>query len=417
MSLEQVATQVMPLVMKGFDVNKLLTTEEGRASIAAIVNKAVADMKGEFLTAIEVERKARTAAEEGLKELTERIARREKLDPEFGFHFDQQGRMRPNTSAKCGEYMLALLRASHAKDQTQIRALSGGIDAEGGYLVQPEYAAEILRLVPTVGLARNLFRIVPMTTDEYNFGTLLSSMVVYWPAENAPITKSYPGFGQLKMTNKIMAVLTYASENLLNDATPPMLQFITDLIIEAIAMEEDRVGIAGKVASGDAYDGLLNLSGVVSKVMAAGKTHISDVTAEDILALQTTVPDGARDNGSYLLSPTVMDTGMRTLKDTTGNFIFSRPTDGSPATLWGKPFQVSERLPAYSTAVQVSTPFILYGNFKKWAFLGDRQQVAVKTTDIGGTAFENIQLGIRAHERIGFNGFGAALAKLVTAAS
>lgn len=409
-------SDVVAAVAKELNLEKLFESQEGRAAIAAQINKATKDLEEKLQSEIAEERKLRTAAEEAVNELTQRVARKEKLDREFGMHVDHNGNMRPDLSRECSEHLIGVLREAHGRGT---RALSSGVDSEGGYLVAPEFAAEILRVVPTVGLYPRLAREVPMTTDEKNFGTLLSSFAAYWPAENTAITPSYPSFGQLKLINKILAAYTEAPEGLLDDATPEMGALLGDLIVEALANELDRVGIFGKSATNggtDPFDGLAYAANIVVKSLAATKTHISDLTADDLLDVQTSVPDGAREGASYILSPTVLN-AIRKIKDSQGDYIWQRPVDGAPGTIWGKPYHETEKMPAYSTAVDAAKPFVLYGNWKKNAIVATRKQIAVKASDVAGDSMKKIQTAIRAHGRFGVNAYGPAIAVIKTAAA
>lgn len=393
----------MQQVREALGLPKDATLEETVSGVVTL-NKRTAELESGIA-------KMKTDLDEFADEMRKRAAAGEKMDSAVtGFHFTEVGGKRmlmPNVSRECGEHLVQLARGN--------RVLSAGVDAEGGYLVAPEFAAEIIRLIPTVGIYARIARHVPMGSDELNFGTLVSSLGDYWPAENTAITPSYPGFGQLKLVAKIHAAMTKAPENLLDDATPELGQFLADLFIECLANGQDRVGFAGNTGGGDPFNGLLFATGVNSLVMAATKTKISDVTADHLLDLQTTVPDGAREGCVYLLSPTVFD-AVRKLKDSTGDYIWQRPTDGAPGTIWGKPYELSEKFPAYSTAADPSKAFIVYGN-PRYAILGDRKQIAVKASDVAGDAFEKIQTAIRAHERIAINSYGAGFAKLVTAAA
>jgi HK97 family phage major capsid protein len=413
--MEMTLEQVVGAVAKELNLEKLFGDDKNRAALAVIINKATADLEQKLTSEIAEERKLRTAAEVGIAELRERMTRREKLERDFDFHVGRDGKtIMPTLSRECGEHLLALMRGK-GKAFDEARALSAGTDSEGGYMVAPEFAAEIIRLLPTVGLYRRLARIIPMKTDEKNFGTLVSSVSTYWPAENNNITASYPVFGQLKLIAKLMGAYTEGPENLFDDADPDLINFIGDLFIEAMAKEEDRVGLAGATGSGDAFDGILNITGTTSLVMASTKTHYSDVTADHLLDLQTTVPDGARDNCIYVLSPTMFDF-VRKMKDNNLNYIWQAPSAGAPGTIWGKPYELTERLPAYSASVNVSKPFIAYGA-PKYLILGDRKQIMVRTSDVAGGTFQKVQVAIRAHERVSVNSYAGAWAKLVTAAS
>lgn len=414
MTLDDVVSHVVKEVEK--KVSASFDSAEGRAVIAAEINKTKQDLEQKYQSEVEAERKRTTALEEAVEEMRQRLSRKEKLDRDNPLHVDRNGQVRPGVTRECGDHLINLCRAQLGRkfDGEKSRVLSAGTDSEGGYLVAPEFAAEILRLIPTVGLYRRVARIVPMKTDEKNFGTLLSSFSTYWPAENAAITPSYPGFGQLKLTAKILAAYTEAPENLLDDAEPDLGQFLADLFIEAIAKEEDRVGFAGDAPT-DAFDGALFISGANQKVQDATKTKTSDVTADYLLDLQTTVPDGAREDTAYFMSPTIFD-AVRKLKDSQGNYIWQAPVAGAPGTIWGRPYFLSERFPAYSTSADASRAYVLYCN-PKYLILGDRKAVAVKASDVAGDSLKKIQTAIRAHERIAVNSFASGIARLVTAAA
>lgn len=408
---------VVSAVARELKLEKLFDTPEGRAALSAVINKEVKAVEEKLTSEIAEERKLRTAAEEGIAELRGRLQRRESFDRDFGVHRSAvNGQIMPNLSRECAEHLVGVFKEAHGR---ATRVLSSGVDAEGGYLVAPEFATEILRVLPVTGLYPRIAREIPMTTDEKNFGTLLSSFSAYWPAENAAITPSFPSFGQLKLVNKILAAYTEAPEGLLDDASPDMGVLLGDLFIEALANELDRVGIFGKSAANggtDPFDGLAYAANIVVKSLAATKTRVSDLTADDLLDVQTSVPEGAREGASYILSPTVLN-AIRKIKDSTGDYIWQRPVDGAPGTIWGRPYFETEKMPAYSTAVQASLPFVLFGNWKKNAILATRKQIAVKASDVAGDSMKKIQTAMRAHGRFGVNAFGPAIAVIKTAAA
>lgn len=374
-----------------------------RVAIVADINKRLTELESGVA-------ERQSAITDGLTELRDRITRREKLNTESSdLRVMESGRIRPRTSRECAEHVLDTLKASFAGN----RAHSAGVDGEGGFLVAPEYADEILRLIPTVGAYRRLARIVPMLTDEKNFGKLLTGLTMYWPGENSAITPSYATFGQLKLSAKLLAGITDAPENLLEDSSPELGELLIDLFVEGLGGEEDRVGFTGGAA--DPFYGITQIAGTVAVPLAAGKTHISDTDPDSLLSMQTAVPDGARARGIYVLSPTVLD-GIRKIKETTGNYIFQPPTQGAPATIWGRPFELVEQMPAWSNAVNAGAPIMAYGD-PRMLFLGDRKRLAVARSMVAGDAFKNVQEVIRIHERIAINSYAGAWAVLKTAAA
>lgn len=379
------------------------TLEETVTGVASL-NKRVKELE-------EGRQTLKTELDDFATELRKRVALGEATkQPEGDFRIMRNGFVRPNVSRECAKHIVDLVRHN--------RAHSAGVDAEGGYLVAPEFATEIIRLIPTVGVYRRIARTLPMKSDELNFGTLLSGLSIYWPGENNKITRSYAGLGQLKLNAKIMAGLTEAPESLLDDATPDMGDLLIDLFIEGIGGEEDRVGLVASVAGGDPFDGILSKAGTVPVVFAAGGVGFATIgtTAgvDKLRDMQTAIPDGARANAIYIMSPTVFNEVCKA-KDGENRYIFQPATASHPDLIHGRPFELSEHMPAMADSA-ADTPFVAYGDPKR-LFLGDRKQLAVARSTVAGEAFERIQEMIRVHERIAINSHAAGFAVLKTAAA
>lgn len=418
-TIEEIAEQVI----KDMNLTRLLDNDQGRAIIATVMNKALTDLEARFASQLEEERKLRTAAEEGLAELSAKFERRAQFDSDFGFHRGIDGKIKPNVSKRTAETMFNLVRALHQKDMEAVRAVSTGVGAEGGYLVATEIATEVLRLIPEMGLYPSIAREMPLGTGKLDIGSVLSQMGAYWPGENNAITESFPAFGKLSLEGKLCGALIPIPLALINNATPAMGQLFTDLIREAIMKEIDRVFLVGRsVASGgsDTFDGIVNAGSINVLALPSGKTKISDVDADFFLTMQTTVPEGARSDCAYLMEETLLD-NIRKVKTSTGDYVnghyYTPPTGSEPAKLWGKPVFTTSRMPAYSTAAQPSKRFATYGNYKQWAIYGNNQDLAIATSETAGDAFKNCQLLIRGITTVGGAAFGPALAVAETASS
>lgn len=419
MTLEDITREVA----KELGIDKLFESPEGRAAMTAIVNSAMAELETRMKSEIAEERKLRTAAEEGLAELSAKFERRASFDRDFGIHRGLDGRLQPNVQRSTAEALTRLLGAFARKDFDAARAVSTGVNSEGGYLLQTDVAEDVLRLIPEMGLYPSLARPFPMGNKKVDIGSVLSQMGAYWPDENSAITESFPSFGKVPLEAKTCGALIPVPMNLLEDSTPETGQLFADLIRECIMKEIDRVGIAGKASDNggtDPFNGLLYAASINAKVLESGKTHISDISPDDLLSLQTTAPEGARDNGSYLLSSTLFE-AIRKVKTSTGEYInahyITAPTGNEGWKIWGRPAYMTDRLPAYSTAVQASKRTVVYGDFKRWAVFGTRKELAIASSDVAGDAFKNVQMLIRGLTRVGIAAFGPALAELETAAS
>jgi HK97 family phage major capsid protein len=361
-----------------------------------------------------------TELQSAMTEMQERATRAEKFRAnDHGFHRGIDGKLQPNVSRETAETLVTMIRAMKDKEFEKARAVSSGVGAEGGFLLQTDVAADILRLVPDTGLYPQIARPWPMGTKKVDIGSVLSQMGAYWPEENNAITPSFPGFGKVSLEAKLLGALIPVPLTLIEDSTPELGQLFADLIRECIALEIDRVAIVGKSAANggtDPFDGLLNSTGIKVKVMDNGHTSFKNIGWEYLQDLQDTVPEGARDDNSYLINQSVFNF-LRKQKDADGQPIWQRPADGEPGTLCGKPYFKTERMPAYSAAAQPSKRSALYGNWKKWAIFGNRKELTIATSDVAGDAFKNVQLILRGITRVGFASFGPAISTLETAAN
>jgi HK97 family phage major capsid protein len=361
-----------------------------------------------------------TELQEAFAELEERTKRGEQWHAsEHGYHRGIDGTLQPSVSAKTADTLVKLVRAIKTKDSEAIRAVSSGTGSEGGYALQTDVAAEILRLIPETGLYPKIARPWPITTQKVNISNVLTQMSAYWPGENAPVTDSYPGFGQVVLEAKLLAAYIPVPQTLLDDATPNLGQLFADLIRECIGKELDRVALVGKsVADGgsDAFTGLLNAANINVKVMDTGHTSFKNIGWEYLQDLQDATPEGGTEDASYILNRTMLNF-MRKQKDADGQPIWQRPADGEPGTIMGRPYNLTDRMPSYSAATQVSKRSVLFGAWKKWAIFGNRQELAIATSDVAGNAFVNYQLAIRGITRVAIASFGKAFSVLETAAT
>lgn len=270
------------------------------------------------------------------------------------------------------------IRKSYSeKDQAMFktRGLSGGVDADGGFLVPDEFRMEILRLIEQYGVARRECTVVGMKHDTLHLPTLSSSVSVYWPNEGAAITSSKPQFGRVTLTAKKMAGLAPVTSELLDDADVDVVALLTKLFAEAIAKEEDAQVLRG---TGAPITGVLNAASTNVVTMAATRTNFNQITADDLLSMIDAVSAAAEVGAKFYFHKNIL-THIRRLKDSQGNYIWSAPAQGAPGTIWGYEYVTTDVMPAQASTA-ISTKFVIFGNLKHTIF-GDRKAVSVKVAE------------------------------------
>ncbi len=162
--------------------------------------------------------------------------------------------------------------------EVQKRAPSGlntMADPDGGYLIQPEFSAEILKNQFEVGQLAARCKKVPMLSNRLVMlavkdenradGSRLGGVVAYWVNEAEAAVKSKPGLRKIEMgLDKLMAI-GYATAELLTDA-PALGAIMLDGFGEEFAFMIDESVVWGSGTDqpfgilNSKYNGLLTIS-------------------------------------------------------------------------------------------------------------------------------------------------------------
>lgn len=229
---------------------------------------------------------------------------------------------------------------AHSNELIKLKTMTEGTNSAGGYLVPVEQATEIIKLLTNESVLVSLARNIPMKSKTRTFPSQATGVTVTWTDEHTFKTPSNPTFGQLTQTAKTLAVIVKMTDELIEDETAGVQQFVREIIAEAMANEVDRVGFVGNAGGSDPFNGIEYASGVNSVSMAG-----ASLTGDDIIDLIQAVPAKARGK-STLVTSTTGETLVFKLKDSNGQYIWSAPTNGAPARIWGKPYKVTDNIPS-----------------------------------------------------------------------
>lgn len=295
------------------------------------------------------------------------------------------------------EQVVGLHKALATGDHAQVRALSEGTDSDGGYLVPEEFAQDIIEKVgqETPLANKEFMRVIPMNRDVMNVPALATRPTVSRIAENAAGTGGTdPAFGNVQLTARKYGRVLPMSEELLEDTTYAIVEFLRDLYAEILAENRNNLIIngAGSVASEP-----LGVRATGTGIATRGGTMTAGKTIHDsVVDTYNTVIPKARAGGLWLTSPRGWAV-LAKAKDDQGRPLIQL-LGGEPfARLLGHPLFVTEAVPA-NLGVGTDETELIFGNFKRGFAFGDRRQVAVKQ-DASGKYFENFQVALRVSER------------------
>lgn len=303
------------------------------------------------------------------------------------------------------KFMTALFQG----DNMMAKDMSEGVNSEGGFLVDTPLNAEIQHLMTEYGVARREMTLTTMASKSLDLTNLATDLAAYWTDEGANKTSDDVAIGRVTLTVNKLAVIVPMTDELLEDSEIDLVSFVTGRIAEQMAKKEDEAFFNGDgTAAFGGFTGMLN--NTFTNLYTMTTNSILNVDADDLIGMVDVTPQGALANGKFFMNRTIMSV-IRKLKDTTGMYIYQAPSVSGPATVWGFPVINAEAMPG-TAADAADTPFILFGDLRKAAWVGVRGGMAVKLADqatVRNTAdtadldlFRRDMTALRVVERVGF---------------
>lgn len=311
-----------------------------------------------------------------------------------------------------------IIKDSKLNKVQQMRVQSTLTDAAGGFLLPKPFLAEIFVTLEEFGVARRLFRGIPMGSKTLDLKDVATKPAVFWENENAKITETSVAFGEKQLVAKKLAALLPWTMELQEDEVFGVISLASQLFGEQIAKSEDSAGFIGGGASdtgNGGFTGMLNLVNAVvyslGESVGSGKTSISDMTADDLSKAKYKISVAKRRGARWFFHDSAFAVIER-LKDNEGQYIYRQPAQpGQPGTIWGDPVEFVEVLPSIDTADQVGLRFAAYGNPANMLFgtrrgisfdIGREATILADTAENSYSAFQQDGAVLRVTQRLGF---------------
>ncbi len=267
-----------------------------------------------------------------------------------------------NAFKSIGEFLFAVRDAANVPSQIDKRllplkadGLNEGQPSQGGFLVQPTFAAglfermnstgSLLSLFPIDGLGPNSNSMVYNAEDETSRadGSRHGGVRSYWGAEKGSLTSSKPTFREVTLRLNKLHALIYATDELLEDSAA------LSAYINRVAPEELRFKVEDSLINGDGVGkplGILNSNALIAPL----RTDAAKIQLADVLGMWSRRWVGARDY-VWLIDPSC---GPQLWAMTIGSYTaaFMPPTGASGnmyGTLLGRPVIETEYNQAMTT--------------------------------------------------------------------
>ena len=126
------------------------------------------------------------------------------------------------------------------------KALLAGVGASGGFIVPPDYVAEIIELLRPQAVVRSAGpRALPMPRGTLRLPSQTSAASASYGAEDKPIPASQQKVGAIVASYKKLTALVPISNDLMRYADPAADAFVRDDLVKVVALREDLAFILG----------------------------------------------------------------------------------------------------------------------------------------------------------------------------
>ena len=338
--------------------------EDARLKAMEILNKA--EKEDRFLT--NDEQKEIDGLESEIRSWDESITRAEKMMAMEPDEVEEKPEVKvapTKTDEKrfmsFGEQLMAAYRAAmpggKIDERLTTRAASGLNEAnpsDGGFLVQTDFVAELLKRTYETGILASRVKKIPISTNANSLkinavdedsranGSRFGGVQTYWEGEADQLTGSKPKFRQIELSLKKLTGLCYATDELLQDATA-LEAVIREAFAEEFGFKIDDAIIRG-TGSGEPL-GILNSQSLVTVAKETSQTDI--VKVENLIKMWNRLWPRSRANAVWYINQEV-EPYLYTLKigDTPVYIPAGGLSEKPYGTLFGRPVVVLEQCSA-----------------------------------------------------------------------
>lgn len=262
------------------------------------------------------------------------------------------------------------------------KALSTAVAAEGGYLVDPQTAAEIVGALRSAASVRTVANVVQVEASAFDVLIDHSDVGAGWATEVTERTETgTPIVDRISIPLHELSALPKASQRLLDDSAFDVENWLAQRIADKFSRSEAQAFIMGDGV--DKPTGFLNYPKVDDELWtwgslgyiptgSTGDFRTSD-PADAIVDLVYALGARYRANGTFVMNSKTAGT-VRKMKDADGRFLWSDGlAAGEPARLMGYPVLVAEDMPDIAPDAYA----IAFGDFRAGYTVAERPDLRI----------------------------------------
>jgi HK97 family phage major capsid protein len=244
-------------------------------------------------------------------------------------------------------------------------ALGEASGVTGGYTVPPQFAEKIMAIMAEDTFIRPRAFVQPVTSASIQIPYLdittaqaagvspfFGGMQASWTAESQTRQEYEPQFKQLELRPWELSAYSVSSNVLLQDAIGGFEKFLMQLFAKVIGWTEEYAFLQGNGVGKPL--GMLNTSGPVIQQTRAVARKISYA---DVAGIMSKMLPSSLGRAIWVVHPYAL-IDLVQLRDAAGRVVWVDALGGAqkgiPGYLFGRPVFISEKVPAYGTAGDLS---------------------------------------------------------------
>lgn len=286
------------------------------------------------------------------------------------------------------------------------KALSWLNELTGGALVAPPEMGELIELLRNKEALVNAgARVVPLPPQgRIKYPRQTAASTTYWVGENAPITESQIGTGEVTLQAKKLTVLIKAPNELIRFASPAAEALMRDDMTKSLALGLDLAGLEG--LGGDNRPlGIINYQNINRVTSSAPGADGDALVGQDIYRMVAAVEESNAEFDAWVMRPKTLyryyqlRSDAVSQGDAAGPFLFSlirEAGDGTKPTLAGYPVTKSTQVSQVRSKGAASNLTYILGGMFSDLLIGMFGAIEFAATTLGDTAFTADQTWLRA---------------------
>jgi HK97 family phage major capsid protein len=262
------------------------------------------------------------------------------------------------------------------------KSLNTAMNAEGGYLVDPQTSARIQGALTGAASLRRVANVVTVEAGQYDVLVDHGEVSSGWTTEAGPVaTSANPVLDRIQIRLHELSAMPRASQRLLEDSAFDVEGWLAERIAQKFARAEAAAFIGGD--GENKPRGLLDHDIVANATAGWGEIGYvptgaagdfdSETPADALVDLVYALDAGYRANATFVMNSKTAG-AVRKMKDGDGRFLWSDSlAAGEPARLMGYPVLVAEDMPDIAPGSHA----IAFGDFRAGYTIAERPDLRV----------------------------------------